>query len=312
MIDDRESERMLREGVAATVAAVFQNNNNNSNKKMISNVSSESMCHTSANSCSGSNSETSENFFAQTRPLVSQYHPQMRNMASGSNDQAVTERLAAVAAALNTGSAAAAAAAAASSFLPTSAISSSSCNGSGSERSSSGGSSSSTAVNLGSGSTDAGYDSSSIGHNEKNFSNNNDRSDKLFREMAVAAVFNSQAAAAAAAAAGQFLSQDRICCSCVTHTILLFPLASVSGMRHPVVTAAAAAAGLSATHPMHFMRQNPAGQLHHGLDPETGGIAPSALCFCPLHRGFHNSWTIYGLGADGAIHFNNLARDFAK
>lgn len=83
-------------------------------------------------------------------------------------------------------------------------------------------------------------------------------------------------------------------------------------------------------HPMHFLRQQPQQQqLGHPLQSlqsvavSAGAVAPhapddsvsaaSALCFCPLHRGFHNSWTVYGVGPDGAVHFNPLmGRDFAK
>lgn len=52
---------------------------------------------------------------------------------------------------------------------------------------------------------------------------------------------------------------------------------------------------------------------HAQLLDEAAVSAASSLCFCPLHRGFHNSWTVYGLGPDGAVHFNPLmGREFAK
>lgn len=120
--------------------------------------------------------------------------------------------------------------------------------------------------------------------------------------------------------------------------------AAASGLRPPLsgisAAAAAAAAAAMSGHPMFLWSQHAAaaaaaqhqhtqlqgqGQqqpnhLHNsqltstmtnhppltfpGLEGGGLPIDPSCLCFCPVHRGFHHSWTVYGLGPDGAIQFN--------
>jgi len=109
----------------------------------------------------------------------------------------------------------------------------------------------------------------SLQNQAANLQNSSSNQDKLLKEMTAAAVFNS--------------------------TFSRYP--GLSSLANPL----AAAFG----HPMmmsSLLRSN----AFDENKPSSESIPPlsSALCFCPLHRGFHNSFTVYGVSPDGSVQFN--------